>query len=234
MGKIIIEASSIQEALAMLQGTVSTATVYMANTGGGNVSNEDDDGGPADLNAPAVDKNGLPWDGRIHSSNRKLNGDGTWRGIRKTAGQPDAAAIAAVEAELRARVSGATVAMQPVLQMPPMTQPTAMQMPGPGVVMQMPPMTQPAAMQMQQPPAVQQVMQQPSQPAAIDFPALMRNIGQAFQTPGSSGGMLMTPEYLGQLTQYLQVSNISEVANDPNKIVMAANQMIADGRWLNV
>jgi hypothetical protein len=33
---------------------------------------------------PAVDKTGLPWDARIHSSSRKINGDGTWQKKRGT------------------------------------------------------------------------------------------------------------------------------------------------------
>ena len=45
-----------------------------------------------------TDKNGLPWDARIHASTKTFNADGTWRGRRNT----DAAIITAVEAELRA------------------------------------------------------------------------------------------------------------------------------------
>jgi len=45
-----------------------------------------------------TDKNGLPWDARIHASTKTFNADGTWRGRRNT----DANIITAVEAELRA------------------------------------------------------------------------------------------------------------------------------------
>jgi hypothetical protein len=48
--------------------------------------------------APTVDKNGLPWDGRIHASTKPLNADGTWRGRRGI----DDATVATVTAELRA------------------------------------------------------------------------------------------------------------------------------------
>lgn len=47
--------------------------------------------------ASAVDSAGLPWDERIHSSNKALNADGTWR---KRRGVTDET-VAAVEAELR-------------------------------------------------------------------------------------------------------------------------------------
>lgn len=45
-----------------------------------------------------TDKNGLPWDARIHASSKTMNADGSWRGRRNT----DAHIIAQVEAELRA------------------------------------------------------------------------------------------------------------------------------------
>ena len=45
-----------------------------------------------------TDKNGLPWDARIHASSKTMNADGSWRGRRNT----DAHIIASVEAELRA------------------------------------------------------------------------------------------------------------------------------------
>lgn len=50
--------------------------------------------------APApghIDKDGLPWDGRVHSDTRKLNADGTWRMRRNL----DPAVKAAVYAEYR-------------------------------------------------------------------------------------------------------------------------------------
>lgn len=50
------------------------------------------------------DVNGLPWDARIHSSSKNKNQDGTWRYTR--GGDPEVRAR--VEAELRARIAGAT------------------------------------------------------------------------------------------------------------------------------
>ncbi len=54
--------------------------------------------GAAPTASVVTDKNGLPWDARIHASSKTMNADGTWRGRRNT----DAAIITAVEAELRA------------------------------------------------------------------------------------------------------------------------------------
>lgn len=56
---------------------------------------------PAYTPPPAVDSAGLPWDGRIHSSSRALNKDGTWRIQRNV----DKSLIATVEAELRAKAA---------------------------------------------------------------------------------------------------------------------------------
>jgi len=44
-----------------------------------------------------LDKNGLPWDGRIHSSSKNKNSDGSWRYLRGV----DKDLIGIVEAELR-------------------------------------------------------------------------------------------------------------------------------------
>lgn len=52
-----------------------------------------------------VDKNGLPWDGRIHSETRSQNADGSWRRKRGV----DPKLIESVEAELK----GATPATPP-------------------------------------------------------------------------------------------------------------------------
>ena len=55
---------------------------------------------PAAAGAPVVDKNGLPWDERIHTGTKTMNKDGTWRQKRET----DPALVAQVEAELRAKL----------------------------------------------------------------------------------------------------------------------------------
>lgn len=47
----------------------------------------------------AVDKTGLPWDARIHSSSKAVNADGTWR---KRKGLNDDAFVKRIEDELRA------------------------------------------------------------------------------------------------------------------------------------
>lgn len=53
-----------------------------------------------------LDKNGLPWYGRIHSESKSKNKDGSWRNRRGV----DAAVIAQIEAELRAALAAPGVA----------------------------------------------------------------------------------------------------------------------------
>ncbi len=59
---------------------------------------EPDANASADSNtSDGLDKNGLPWDGRIHSSSKNKNSDGSWRYLRGV----DKDLIGIVEAELR-------------------------------------------------------------------------------------------------------------------------------------
>lgn len=75
------------------------------NEAGGPLSTTQDGTPPAQSNGTQtagatidLDKNGLPWDVRIHAGTKRKNADGTWTARRGT----DAAVVAQVEAELRA------------------------------------------------------------------------------------------------------------------------------------
>lgn len=75
---------------------------------------------PVTPSSPAgveVDKDGLPWDARIHSGSKAINADGTWR---KRKGLNDDALVARVQAELRAvmAVPPAIPASSPALEQP--------------------------------------------------------------------------------------------------------------------
>lgn len=54
---------------------------------------------------PTLDSRGLPWDERIHSSNKSINADKTWR-ARRNMSDAEKAAVPGIEAELRQRVAG--------------------------------------------------------------------------------------------------------------------------------
>jgi len=249
LGKIIIEAadaSELRKIMSDLFGSTAAApmpggVLHIQAPAPQADGDEADDAGPVNTNAPALDSAGLPWDGRIHASSKAVNeGDGKWRmqrGIEKKLGAP---AIAAIEAELRARVSGATP--QPVAMLAPVQTPQPVTA-APGMPdmsqYQQPQQVQPAPMQ--QPVAMPAPVQTP-QPApapapvatgAMPFNEFMSFVGRAFQTPRADGqGMLIDQGYLAQLQAVLGVNNIGEIQNDPGKINQAIMQLRADGRWL--
>lgn len=74
--------------------------------------------GPASLGAGAasveLDKNGLPWDERIHAGTKTKLKSGEWKAKK----QVDAALVASVEAELRARVAASGNALAGVAAVP--------------------------------------------------------------------------------------------------------------------
>jgi hypothetical protein len=122
---------------------------------------------------PPVDADGLPWDGRIHSSSKALLVDGKWRQRRNT----DPAVVAAVTAELRAALGAPAVVPQP----PPVTVapfvPENIPLPVPLAVVPPPPMA---------------VFDAPSCPstdpalnAPMTFPEFMKAITAARIPPGT-------------------------------------------------
>ena len=84
--------------------------------------------------AQQLDADGLPWDARIHSSNKKLDGKGKWWARRNTA----PATVVAVEAELRAALGAAPVTSAPPAATPTPTPAASNTPPLPGATM--PPM----------------------------------------------------------------------------------------------
>jgi hypothetical protein len=69
----------------------------------------------APLTYPSRDKDGLPWDDRIHASSKALNADGTWR---KKRGVSDAE-VTQVEAQLRGVIAIPAVPPPPPLPVEP-------------------------------------------------------------------------------------------------------------------
>lgn len=75
----------------------------------------------AALTSTGLDTQGLPWDGRIHASNKSTNQDGSWRQKR---GLNDPALKARVEAELRAGMGAPVVPVAQALASLPRPAPT--------------------------------------------------------------------------------------------------------------
>jgi hypothetical protein len=114
------------------------------------------------------DADGLPWDGRIHSSSKALLVDGKWRQRRNT----DPAVVAAVTAELRAAL-GAPAA--PTVTLESLTpQPSPMELSAARLSPPMPP-----------PPALAIVPPPPPVETAMSFPEFMKAITAARIPPGT-------------------------------------------------
>lgn len=240
MPKITIEGNSVAEVIAIalsmqaqpnVIGTVSVALTTTDDEG-------PEDNGPVNTSAPAFDSAGLPWDARIHSSTKELNGDGTWRKRRKSKGQPDDATIAAVEAELRAQRGAA--ALGGMTQQPMQTQPVMQQMPDmaaqqmqqvqqPVQQMQTQPMIQqqPVQQVMQQPVQQQPVMQQMTQFAVpADFGSFMQALSRAMQQ------QRVDQNYLAEVSAAFGMTAITDLAAQPGNIPAVVQRMINDQRWV--
>lgn len=68
-----------------------------------------------ETDATTLDKNGLPWDSRIHSAAKTFNADGTWKYLR---GVDREVLVPQVEAELRGEVAVAEEVEAPVVEAP--------------------------------------------------------------------------------------------------------------------
>lgn len=98
---------------------------FMTRLAGGSVlSNEiprnttidtgDDENGPADANAPAVNEHGVPWDARYHGTAKKVNADKSWKRIKGLSEALKAEADA-FEANAKAAFAAASAAPAPVV-----------------------------------------------------------------------------------------------------------------------
>lgn len=76
----VLEITEAEQAnlLARMTGTVGN-NLSLTAVDGAPVAVGDDDAGPADAAAPAVDARGIPWNGDYHASTKARNADGTWR-----------------------------------------------------------------------------------------------------------------------------------------------------------
>ena len=102
------------------------------------------DGVPNPDASVELDKNGLPWDERIHSGSRKKNADGSWSKRKNV----DDATRSKVEAELRATMAGGTPAAAeptppPVAPAAPVAPPAAPTLAPPGNLPPIPGAAQP-------------------------------------------------------------------------------------------
>lgn len=143
---------------------------------------EPQDDEPTNDTPPATDKNGLPWDERIHAGTKALNADGTWKKRRGV----DDATVAAVTAEL----TGAAPQPEPT----PAPQPDPTPAPAPT----------PAA----QPETAATPTPVPSTNRIQDF----QQIVQELQKAGTAAAADYMPKYHGQIVQtLLKLSGVTTV-----------------------
>ncbi len=198
MFKMSFESATFAGLMAAIAEAAShSGTVVSGNSGGvinitSHATGADPEAGPINPNAPAVDSSGLPWDERIHSANKAQIADGTWRKRRGV----DAATVASVEMELRARMAAGQQQQQ--------FNPNA------GNVQQQQTAFNPNQQQFN--PNAGNVQQQPPM---VDFGGLMQIIstGMAAQT--------ITNQDIAALVQNLGIANVALLQNDPARIQQA-------------
>lgn len=187
------------------RGTISHAT--SGHFPGPTFTNSDDadDAAPLNINAPAVDGDGVPWDDRIHSSNKQMTDKGVWR---KKRGIQDSY-YQTVTAELKAR-GAAAPAPAPAMPMPTMP---------PGM-----PGTAPASMPVM-PQAAPAPMPTPAPtPCAITFGEFMAKYSAAVNAGK------VTPAEFGQFLASMGVADLPALNADATKLQQLYDWMLTNGK----
>ncbi|WPH65957.1 hypothetical protein Mulvp2_10 [Enterobacter phage Mulvp2] len=156
---------------------------------------------------PATDKNGLPWDERIHAGTKALNGDGTWKKRRGV----DDATVAAVTAEL----TGAAPQPEPT----PVPQPD----PTPAPTPEPTPAPVPSTNRIQDFQQIVQELQKAGTAAAADY--MPKYHGQIVQTLLKLSGVTTVPEATTEQMQKMYEVRDQIIANLPS---IVAGVPIAD------
>jgi hypothetical protein len=261
----ITDASPSELATLLATLGASTATGIIINhsaAGAAATTAEDDDndtsGDSAAVTPGTLDKNGVPWDARIHSTPPTMTKKNVWRAGRGV----DKAVAAAIENELRTKLAGASA---PVMTDPAhtntITQPAPVyQAPAPvfdpnqafgggapigGTPVYQPPVQQqqqPAPVQQYQPPVQQQPVYQPApvqQPQAgqFDFNAFMQKVQVLLQSRDANGAPLIDANYLNNVSQRVgaafqtPVAAITDLMPNQAMIDYAIGMMFSEGKW---
>lgn len=166
---------------------------------------EPQDDEPTNDTPPATDKNGLPWDERIHAGTKALNADGTWKKRRGV----DDTTVAAVTAEL----TGA--APQPESEPTPAPTPAPTPEPTPAPV--------PSTNRIQDFQQIVQELQKAGTAAAADY--MPKFHGQIVQTLLKLSGVTTVPEATTEQMQKMYEVRDQIIANLPS---IVAGVPIAD------
>lgn len=205
---------------------------------------EEDDDGPANAAAPAVDVNGMPWDGRIHAGTKGTKADGSWKRRKGVTNEE----VAAVEAELRASQAAAPLppvaAPTPIappmpVPVPPMPTPEAVAAPVP-VPVPVPPMPTPEPVAAPVAPVAAPIAAAPA-PEGLDFAGFMQHLSAKMAQRDATGQPVVHADYLSRITAEIStafaphgvpaLSAITDVATNPQLITYAVQLMQRDGKW---
>ncbi len=157
---------------------------------------------------PAIDKNGLPWDERIHAGTKALNADGTWKKRRGV----DDATVASVTAELSGTTSTPAPTPAPQVETPA---PTPQPEPTPAPV--------PSTNRIQDFQQIVQELQKAGTAAAADY--MPKYHGVIVQTLLKLSGVTTVPEATTEQMQKMYEVRDQIIANLPS---IVAGVPIAD------
>lgn len=174
---------------------------------------EPQDDEPTNAAPPATDKNGLPWDERIHAGTKALNGDGTWKKRRGV----DDATVVAVTAELTGAAPAPTPAPQPDPTPAPAPTPAAQPETAPT------PTPVPSTNRIQDFQQIVQELQKAGTAAAADY--MPKYHGQIVQTLLKLSGVTTVPEATTEQMQKMYEVRDQIIANLPS---IVAGVPIAD------
>lgn len=168
---------------------------------------------------PSTDKNGLPWDERIHAGTKALNGDGTWKKRRGV----DDATVAAVTAELMNVKGEAQNLPDPVAANVPESVPAPTPAPQPEPTPAPTPAPVPSTNRIQDFQQIVQELQKAGTAAAADY--MPKYHGQIVQTLLKLSGVTTVPEATTEQMQKMYEVRDQIIANLPS---IVAGVPIAD------
>lgn len=180
---------------------------------------EPQDDEPTNDAPPATDKNGLPWDERIHAGTKALNADGTWKKRRGV----DDATVAAVTAELMNVKGEAQNLPDPVAANVPESVPAPTPAPQPEPTPAPTPAPVPSTNRIQDFQQIVQELQKAGTAAAADY--MPKYHGQIVQTLLKLSGVTTVPEATTEQMQKMYEVRDQIIANLPS---IVAGVPIAD------
>lgn len=178
---------------------------------------EPQDDEPTNATPPATDKNGLPWDERIHAGTKALNADDTWKKRRGV----DDATVAAVTAELTGAAPQPEPTPAPAPQ--PEPEPTSAPTPAPQPETAPTPAPVPSTNRIQDFQQIVQELQKAGTAAAADY--MPKYHGQIVQTLLKLSGVTTVPEATTEQMQKMYEVRDQIIANLPS---IVAGVPIAD------